>query len=98
MKQRLSPIDKKILRFLEEYNLGLTITQAGMIFYTGKWKYDYARLKLKKLWDKKLIRRYTSNYSDELIYYFEKKPSFHDNAVLNAYASFIVAGYEITYF
>lgn len=98
MKQRLSPIDKKILRFMEEHNLGLTISQAGMLFYQGKWRYDYARIKLKKLWDKKVIRRYTSNYSDELIYYFEKKPSFHDNAVLNIYANFVAAGYKIEHF
>lgn len=98
MRPRLSSTDKKILKFMEEYNLGLTISQTGMLFYQGKWRYDYARLKLKKLWDKKLIRRYTSNYSDEYIYYLDKKPSYHDNAVLNVYANFVAAGYSIEYF
>jgi hypothetical protein len=89
---------KKIIKFMEDKDLGLTINQAALMFYPRKFAYDYARLKLKKMWKMDCIKKYTSNYSNELIYYFDKKPSFHNNAVLNIYANFIGVGYKITEF
>jgi hypothetical protein len=89
---------KTIIKFMEDTDLGLTINQAAHLFYTDRFGYDYARIKLKRMWEKGLIKKYTNNYSDELIYYLDKKPSYHDNAVLNVYANFISRGYKITEF
>jgi hypothetical protein len=90
--------DKKIIKFMEHYGLGLTINQAAMMFFPKKFSYYYARTRLRTLWNRNLIRKYKNYYTGELIYYFDKKPSFHNNAVLNVYANFIDAGYEITEF
>jgi hypothetical protein len=89
---------KKIIKFMEDKDLGLTINQAALMFYPKKFAYDYARLKLKKMWEMGCIKKYTSNYSNELIYYFDKKPSFHNNSVLNVYANFVSLGYKIKEF
>jgi hypothetical protein len=89
---------KKIIKFMEDTDLGLTINQAALMYYPKKFAYDYARLKLKKMWESGCIKRYTCNYSNELIYYLDKKPSFHNNAVLNVYANLVSAGYEIKEF
>lgn len=94
----LSLRDKRILRLMEDTGLGLTINQAGLMFFPKKFAYDYARLRLKKLYDMKAIRRYVNNYTGELIYYTARKPSYHDNAVMNVYANFVSHGYKIEYF
>ena len=90
----LTQRDKIILKFMEDVGLGLTIQQAAM-FFPRKFAYDYARQRMKKLWEMGAIKRYTSDYSNELIYYLDRKPSYHDNAILNIYAAFINAGYEV---
>jgi hypothetical protein len=91
--------DKKILRFMEEYGRGLTINQAALMYWPKKFGYYYARIRLHKLWQEmKVIQRYTNHYTGELIYYFDKKPTFHNNVVLNVYANFVGAGYKITEF
>jgi hypothetical protein len=89
---------KQIIKFMEDMRLGLTITQAAHLFYSDRFGYDYARIKLKRMWEKGYIKKYTNDYSDELIYYLDKKPSFHDNAVLNVYSNFINRGYKINEF
>lgn len=94
----LTSRDKKIIKFMENTSLGLTINQAALMYWPKKFGYDYARLRLRKLWERGVLKRYTNDYSDELIYYFEKKPSFHKNAILNVYANFVSAGYNITHF
>lgn len=94
----LTDRDKKIIRFMENKKLGLTIWQAGMLFFPSNFAYDYARLRLRKLWEMGALKRYTNPYSEEIIYYLDEKPSFHDNAVLNVYAALIAAGYTIPYF
>jgi hypothetical protein len=91
--------DKKILKFMEEIGVGLTINQAAMMYFPKKFSYYYARTRLHTLWhDMKVIQRYTNSYTDELIYYFDKKPTFHNNAILNVYANFISSGYTVTEF
>ncbi len=67
---------KLIIKFMEDIRLGLTITQAGHLFYSDRFGYDYARIKLKRMWEQGYIKKYTNNYSNELIYYLDKKPSF----------------------
>jgi hypothetical protein len=89
---------KQIVKFMEDMDLGLTINQAALMFYPRKFAYDYARLKLKRMWEQGYIKRYTNDHSGEIIYYFDKKPSFHNNSVLNVYANFINAGYQIREF
>lgn len=100
----ISKRDKKIIKFMESTNLGLTINQAALMFFPQSFSYDYARTRLRNRWEKNILKRYTNDYTGELIYYLEdtakptKKPSFHDNAVLNVYANFINLGYKITEF
>lgn len=94
----LTARDKHILRFMEKVNLGLTINQAALMFFPKTFGYDYARQRLRKLWQMKVIKKYTNNFSNELIYYFDKKPNYHDNTVLNVYANFVNYGYKIEYF
>lgn len=95
----ITPRDKRIIRFMEDKGLGITINQAAMMFFPKSFAYDYARQRLRKLWKMGVLKRYKSNYSEEFIYYLpDKKPSFHDNAVLNVYANFINRGYKITEF
>jgi hypothetical protein len=95
----ISPRDKQILRFLERYNLGLTINQAAQIFFPPKFGYIYSRTRLRYLWkEMKALQRYTSPYTKEYIYYFDKKPTVHNNAVMNVYSGYVAAGYKITEF
>lgn len=94
----LTQRDKVILRFMESVGLGLTIQQAALMFFPRKFAYDYARQRMKKLWEMGAVKKYKSDYSEELVYYLNKKPSYHDNAVLNVYAAFTDAGYAITDF
>lgn len=96
----LTDRDKKIIKFMEDIGLGLTINQAALMFFPKKFAYDYARNRLRKLWDngRGPLKKYTNSYSGELIYYLDKKPSYHSNAILNIYANFIAAGYKITHF
>jgi DNA-binding Lrp family transcriptional regulator len=94
----ITPRDKIIIKFMEDIGLGLTINQAAMMFFPRNFAYDYARQRLRKLWEMGVLKRYKSNYSEEYIYYLDRKPSFHDNAVLNVYASFINHGYKISSF
>jgi hypothetical protein len=94
----LTPRDKKIIRFMEDINLGLTIEQAALMFFPKKFAYDYARQRLKKLWSMGATKRYANMYTNELIYYLDKKPSYHNNAILNVYSCFVAAGYKITSF
>lgn len=91
----ITPRDKIIIKFMEDIGLGLTINQAAMMFFPRNFAYDYARQRLRKLWEMGALKRYKSNYSEEFIYYLDKKPSFHDNAVLNVYSNFINRGYKI---
>jgi hypothetical protein len=95
----ITPRDKRILKFLEKYNLGFTINQAAMMYWPKKFGYIYSRTRLRYLWDKmKVLQRYTSPYTKEHIYYFDKKPTVHNNVVMNVYANFVNAGYKITEF
>lgn len=95
----LTSRDKRIIKFMEELNLGLTIQQAGQIFFPRKFAYDYARQRLKILHkDYKIIKKYKNTATGEIIYYLDKKPTYHNNAVLNAYSNFIAAGYNIAHF
>jgi DNA-binding Lrp family transcriptional regulator len=94
----LTSRDKRIIRFMEDKDLGLTINQAALMFFPKNFAYDYARQRLRKLWEMGVLKRYKSNYSEEFIYYLNKKPSYHDNAVLNVYANFVKRGYKITEF
>jgi DNA-binding Lrp family transcriptional regulator len=94
----ITPRDKIIIKFMEDIGLGLTINQAAMMFFPRNFAYDYARQRLRKLWEMGVLKRYKSNYSEEYIYYLDKKPSYHDNAVLNVYANFVSRGYKINEF
>jgi DNA-binding Lrp family transcriptional regulator len=95
----LTSRDKKIIKFMEDKELGLTINQAALMFFPKNFAYDYARQRLRKLWERGVLKRYKSNYSDEYIYFLpEKKPSYHDNAVLNVYSNFVNRSYKITEF
>jgi hypothetical protein len=85
---------------METMGLGLTINQAALLFFPKKFAYDYARVRMKKMWEMNVLKRYTNNLTGELIYYLpdEKKPTLHNNAAMNIYANFKAAGYKITEF
>lgn len=94
----LSPRDKKILKWIEDYG-SITIYQASLVFFPhNQFAYDYARIRLKRLRDISLLKVYTNKITDEYIYYTDKKMSYHDNCSLNALAQLIYNGAEIVHF
>jgi len=80
--------DKRILNFIEEWE-SITINQCAQMFYPPKFGYDYARQKLKKLKDREVLKMMHDPILDEHVYYIDKIPSPHNNALLNFYTNCI---------
>lgn len=90
--------DKEILKFIEKYG-SITINQCSKIFFTkNKEAYYQSRKRLKILSDNKYLQRYRQDMRSECVYYSEKKLSFHDLRVLDAYANLMSTGADIREF
>jgi hypothetical protein len=78
-----------MLKHLEKYN-GFTIIQAGLMFFPKtRLNYDYARKRLCLLHERGLVRRYTSDITDEYIYYdydAKKPPREHEIFAMMPYS------------
>lgn len=96
----LTSRDKKILRYMEEYPVGLTISQAGMMFFPrGNFNYTYARQRMKTLLDMGALKYFKNPYTKEIIYYLEgQKPTVHNNTIINVYANLVYYNYRILSF
>ncbi|KEI00112.1 hypothetical protein [Clostridium botulinum] len=96
----LMPRDKKIMKYIEEFK-GVTISQCAKMFYQ-KSSLDnalyQARLRLKKLYDHKYIKRYKDVNTGKLVYTKGKKISTHQLYLMNVYAEIIRLGGEIIEF
>lgn len=80
--------DKQILEFIEKWG-SISINQCAQMFYPYRFGYDYARQKLKKLKDRELLKVTHDPILDEHLYYANKVPSPHNNALLNFYTNLI---------
>ncbi|PWX20919.1 hypothetical protein [Clostridium perfringens] len=73
--------DYNILRFIEKYK-AISLKNACRIFFTGEYKseeyrYRVAARRLQKLENKGILQSYRNSYTDEKIYYTNKKLSPH---------------------
>lgn len=96
LKQR----DKDIMKFIEKYE-GITIQQCGKMFFkNSKFPYDSARLRLKKLYNHKYLKRYEFSKNGFLVYCINKsrRLSLHKIYLLNFYAEMINQGCKILSF
>jgi hypothetical protein len=80
--------DKQILDFIEQRG-SISINQCAQMFYPYRFGYDYARLKLKKLKGMELLKVTHDPILNEHLYYINKAPSPHNNAILNFYTNLI---------
>lgn len=98
----LSQKDKNILKYIEKYNVGITIKQASKMFFPkNQHNYDYARTKLKTLHDRQHLKYHTNDITNEYIYYTDRTPnSFltHDTFSMNVYINLLYYGANILYF
>lgn len=94
----LTKTDKKILRFIEEYN-SITIYQCYRIFFKDmKYGHDYARKRLKILSQMGLLKRGKNQVTNEMVYFDEKMISAHDLFLLDFYSLLVYNGAEIIEF
>jgi hypothetical protein len=95
----LTKTDKLMLNYLEKWG-SFTITQAGLMFFRkNNNNYTYARKRLHILHERGIIKRYTSNITNEYIYYYNKKPTGeHATFSMTPYALLQFYGASITYY
>jgi hypothetical protein len=98
----LTENDRWLFRYLENSKSGgITISQAGMMLYPGDVNgYQYLRKRMKLLHERGLLKYFTSDVTNEYIYYKDlkdskKKPNNHDVLVNNFYAKLIYYGAEV---
>jgi hypothetical protein len=90
--------DREILKFVEKYG-SLSINQAAHMFFPqNQHSYKYSLVKLKQLRDRELINAIHDPILDEHLYYFDKPPTAHSNALLNFYSNMIRFKRRITSF
>jgi len=97
----LTKKDESIFKYLNKYK-GITIQQASLMFFPhNQHSYTYARLKLKKMYDKKQLKFYKNDITNEYIYYIDGNPKgllTHDILCMTLYANFIYYNINILYY
>lgn len=94
----ITPRDKLIFKFIEEFG-GITINQCANMFFNNSTKpYDVARKRLRKLYDMKCFKYFNNLVTSERVYYFNKKLTPHAVFLLDVYAKFISKGATILEF
>jgi len=94
----ISGNDKKILKWIEQYG-SITIRQAADMVYKTTFGYDYARQRLKDLKDKyKILKCIHDPVLDEHLYYTDKEPTAHSNAIYNFYSNLVKYKLPIIHF
>ena len=84
--------DRDIYNFINEYG-SITIDQCSKIFFSHcKRKYEIASRRLRELLKNEYIKVGTIKYTNENIYYIDKKLSFHDLTVIQYCAELINMG------
>jgi hypothetical protein len=53
---------------------------------------------MKKLREMGQVKFYKNHVTDEYIYYFDKRPTFHDNCIMNVYANLVYHNASILHF
>jgi hypothetical protein len=90
-----------MLKHIEKWN-GFTILQAALMFFPKNINnYTYARKRLHILHERNIVRRYTSNITNEYIYYdydVKKPPREHEVFSMQVFALLKHYGANITYF
>lgn len=96
---RYTKVTREILNFIEDYGF-ITINICSSIFYkNNKQRYNQARVKLKNLYDNKVLKRWEHPYSGEYIYQFDsKRISDHAKYMLDLYAAVNLLVDKIDYF
>lgn len=90
--------DKDIMRYIEKDGIGAaSINQISKMFFkNAKYNYDQARKRLKVLNEAGLLKHYTNIYTNERVYYIEKRLTPHDVFILDFYAHLVSLGVTIT--
>lgn len=92
--------DKEVMKFVQRHE-GITIQQCAKIFYkNSKFPYDSARLRLKKLYNHKYLKRYEFSKNGFWVYCINKsrRLSLHKIHLLNFYAEMVGQGCKILKF
>jgi hypothetical protein len=94
----LTDRDKETLKHIEDYDF-ITIKQLQNIIYnTQNFGYDIARKRLNKLVEKGKIKVFKDIVSNQNVYYYEKKPSYHDIIIMDFYSELIREGVNMLFF
>lgn len=96
---RYTKTTREIIQFVEDYGF-ITINICSSIFYkNNKQRYNQARVKLKNLYDNKILKRWKHPYSGEFIYQFDcKRISDHSKYMLDLYAKINLLVDKVDYF
>ncbi|AZV56817.1 hypothetical protein [Clostridium sp. AWRP] len=75
--------DKRILKWIENFN-SITIDQCSKLFFsTSKMSYDLARKRLRYLNREGAIKRYRKDPKSETVYFMDKRLKVHDLKILD---------------
>lgn len=98
----LTERDYRILRHIEEYR-AISVKNACSLFFDGEYKseeyrYRCAARRLQALEKKEVLCSYRNSYTDEKVYYTEKKVSPHDLFIQDAWRVLKEIGFEVIEF
>ncbi|WP_416188160.1 hypothetical protein [Clostridium perfringens] len=94
--------DYNILRFIEKYG-AISLKNACSIFFTGEYKieeyrYRVAARRMQTLEEKGILQSYRNSYTDEKIYYTNKKISPHSVFIQDFWRVLLGIGFEVLEF
>ncbi len=94
--------DYNILRFIEKYK-AISLKNACRIFFTGEYKseeyrYRCAARRMQRLEELNILSSYRNSYTDEKIYYTNKKISPHSVFIQDFWRILLEMGFEVLEF
>ncbi|EOU1598035.1 hypothetical protein LTX50_001499 [Clostridium perfringens] len=94
--------DYNILRFIEKYG-AISLKNACSIFFNGEYKnedyrYRVAARRMQTLEKKGILQSYRNSYTDEKIYYTNKKLSPHNLFIQDFWRKLLEMGFEVLEF
>lgn len=94
--------DYNILRFIEKYG-AISLKNACSIFFDGEYKnedyrYRVAARRMQTLEKKGILQSYRNSYTDEKIYYTNKKLSPHSVFIQDFWRKLLEMGFEVLEF